>query len=90
MDFMDVLVQRAPVQRAMHPVVPGILEDEEDGDLVSHSEERGEGHASLETDVLRHWVEEPNLRQLDSEVAHQNQLRAVPLLLRRRHLLLCK
>ena len=35
-DLVDVLVQGTPVQRAVRPVVPGVLEDEEDGDLVRH------------------------------------------------------
>lgn len=34
-NLMDVLVERAPVERSVGPVMPGILQHKEDGDLVS-------------------------------------------------------
>lgn len=43
----------------MIPVVPGVFHDEENGDLIGHCEERGEGDGSAETAVLGHGVEEP-------------------------------
>lgn len=78
-DLVDVLVQRAPVHGAVHPVVPGVLKNEEDCDLVCHSEERGEGDGSLETEVLRHGVEEPDLREFDGEVRDEDELCTLPL-----------
>ena len=59
--FVDLLVQIWRVQCAVEPVVPGILEDEEDGDLVQHFPDRGKGDACLQTEVLCHGVEEPDL-----------------------------
>jgi hypothetical protein len=79
-DLVDVLVQWAPVHGAVHPVVPGILEDEEDGNLVGHCEERGEGNGGFEAGVLRHRVEHPDLRELDGEVGDEDEFRALPLL----------
>lgn len=58
-DLMNVLVERAPVQRPVRPVVPCVLHDEEDGDLVGHGKEGREGHGGLEPEELRHRVEEP-------------------------------
>ena len=78
-DFVDVLVERAPVQRAVHPVVPSIFKDEEDGDLVGHGEDGGEGNGGLEAEVLGHGVEEPDLRELDGEVGEEDEFGAVPL-----------
>lgn len=34
-DLMDVLVKRAPMERAMRPVMPGVLQHKENSDLVS-------------------------------------------------------
>lgn len=45
-DLVDVLIERTPVQGAVRPVMPCILENKKDGDLVSHCEERGERDAS--------------------------------------------
>lgn len=87
-DFVDVLVKRTPVQCAVRPVVPSIFKNKENGNLVGHGEKRRERHACFEADKLRHGMEEPDLRQLNCEVAQQHELRAVPLLLRGRHLLL--
>lgn len=56
---MDCLVQGTIVESTVSPVVPGILKHEEDGNLVSHLVERGKGDAGAETEVLGHWVEEP-------------------------------
>ena len=58
-DFVDVFVERAPVQGAMGPVVPCVFQDEEDGYLVGDGEERGEGDTCREAEVLGHRVEEP-------------------------------
>jgi hypothetical protein len=87
-DFVDVLVQWTPVHCAMRPVVPCVLEDEEDRDLVCYGPDCRERHCSGETEVLRHGMEKPDLRELDCEVTEQHQFRAVPLLSRGRYLVL--
>ena len=87
-DLVDVLVQRAPVHGAVHPVVPGVFKDEEDCDLVGHCEERGEGNGGFEAGVLCHRVEEPDLRKLDGEVGDEDEFRALPLFSCGGHLLL--
>ena len=87
-NLVNVLVQRAPVHGTVGPVVPGVLENEEDRDLVGHGEDGWEGSGSLETEVLRHGVEEPDLREFDGEVRNEDELCALPLLLCGRNLLL--
>lgn len=58
-DFVDVLVERAPVEGSMRPVVPCVFEDEECRDLIGYGEERGKGHACRKAKVLGQWVEQP-------------------------------
>ena len=58
-DFMDVFVERTPVEGAVGPVVPCVFEDKEDGDLVGHRKEGWEGNAGCEAEVLGHRVEQP-------------------------------
>lgn len=89
-DLVDVLVQRAPVHGAVGPVVPGVLEHEEDGDLIGHGPDGGEGNGGREAAVLRHGVEAPDLRQFDGEVRDEDEFRALPLLSRGGDLLLWK
>ena len=62
MDFVDVLVERSPVQRAMLPVVPRIFLDEEDCYLEEHLPYRREGNTGGETAAMGGGVEEPYLR----------------------------
>jgi hypothetical protein len=87
-DLVDVLVQRTPVHGAVHPVVPCVFKNKEDCDLVGHGEERWEGDGSLETAVLRHGMEEPDLREFDGEVRDEDELCALPLFSCGRDLLL--
>jgi hypothetical protein len=61
------------MHRAMHPVVPGVLQDEKDSDLVGHGKEAREGDGSLEAKVLAHGMEQPNLGKLDSEVGEEDE-----------------
>jgi hypothetical protein len=67
--------------------MPGILEDEEDGDLVGHSEETWGRDAGAEPAILGHRVEEPDLGKLDCEVAQHYKGCAGPLLSSRRNFL---
>lgn len=85
--LVDGLVQGAVVQSAMEPVVPGVLHDEEDGDLVGHLVDGREGDAVLDAHVGGNGVEEPNLGELGGEVTDEDNSGAIPLLLERRHLL---
>ena len=79
-ELVDVLVQRAPVQRAVEPVVPRILKDEEDADVEADGRPGRERNAGLHATVFRHGVEEPDLGQLDGEVGEEDEPRAGPLL----------
>jgi len=56
---MDVLVERAPVEGAVKPVVPGVFQNEEDGNLQGHCEEGGEWDTSAHAKVVGHWMEKP-------------------------------
>lgn len=50
-EFVYHLVKRAVVQSSVEPIVPGILHDEEDGDVESHLAERGEGDTVVHAEV---------------------------------------
>ena len=58
-NFVDVLVKWAPVKGSVRPVMPSILEYEEDGNLVRNLVPGGEGHTCTEAKVQRHGMEEP-------------------------------
>lgn len=77
-DLVDGLVQRAPVQRTVGEVVPGIFHHEEDGDLVGHGPEAREGDRGGESAKLCHWVEEPALRLDGIRTALQAGLLSLP------------
>lgn len=76
---MNVLVERAPVHCAMRPIMPSILKYEKDGNLESHCLPTWERNAGVHATVFRHWVEEPDLREFDSEVAEKDEFCALPL-----------
>jgi hypothetical protein len=81
MDLVDVLVQeRACVHSTVHPIVPCIFEDEEDGDLVCHLVDARERNRGLEAEVLAHRVEQPDLREFDSKVGKEDEEGALSLL----------
>lgn len=86
--LVDVLVERAVVQSAVEPVVPGVFHDEEDGDLVGHLEPGREGDTVVHAKVHGNGVEEPDLRELDGDVADKDKGSAVKLLAPRRNFLL--
>ena len=57
-NLVNVLVEeRAGVHQTVGPVVPGILHNEEDRDLVGHLVQRRERDVGFETEVLAHRVE---------------------------------
>lgn len=76
---MDHLVEFWGVEGAVGPVVPGVLHDEEYGDLVGDGEEGGEGDGGGEATELGEGVEEPDLGEFDGEVREEDQFGAVPL-----------
>lgn len=78
--LVDAPVQRAVVKSAVEPVVPGVLHDEEEGNLPSHGEDRGEWNAVVHAEVGGNGVEEPDLRQFGGEVADEDDGGAIPLL----------
>ena len=71
-DLVDIPVKRAPVHCAMHPVMPSILKNEEDGDVESHGLPAWEWDTCVHAAIFRHWVEKPDLGELDSEVAEED------------------
>lgn len=87
-DLVDVFIEGTPVKGAVGPVVPGIFENKEYGDLVGHLQEWREGDAGFEAEVLSSWVEEPDLWKFDGEVGEEDELGAFPLFLRRWYFLL--
>jgi len=58
-NLMDVFVERAPVEQTMEPIMPGILQDEEDSNLVGNSCPCWEGNTSSHTEIFAHRVEKP-------------------------------
>lgn len=78
-NLVDGAVERTPVHGAVGPVVPGVLDDEEDGDLHGDFPERGEGDAGAHAEEDGHGVEDPDLRELDGEVGEEDHFGAVPL-----------
>lgn len=85
--LVDSLVERAVVQGAVEPVVPGILHDKADGDLEGHLPGGREGHVVVHAEVGGDGVEEPDLGKLGGEVADEDDGGAVPLLLQGGNLL---
>ena len=79
MDLVNVLVERAPVHCAMRPIMPSILKYEKDRNLESHCLPTWEWDAGVHATEFRHWVEKPDLREFDSEVAEKDEFRALPL-----------
>jgi hypothetical protein len=80
MDLVDGAVERAPVHGAVGPVVPGVLDDEEDGDVHGDLPHGGEGDAGVHAEEDGHGVEDPDLGELDGEVGEEDHFGAVPLL----------
>jgi len=68
-NLVHILVQRAPMEGAVKPVVPCILHDKEDCDLVGHLGPVRKRDTGVHAEVFAHWVEKPDLGKLDGEVA---------------------
>lgn len=78
-NLVDALIQRTPMHRAVSPVMPCILQNEEDGNLDGHFREGWKRNAGIHAGEFCHWVEEPDLREFDSEVTEEDELGALPL-----------
>lgn len=59
-DLVNGFIKRTPVQSPVHEVMPSILEDEEDGNLIHHLVKWWEWYAGLKAKKLSHRVEEPS------------------------------
>lgn len=86
MDLVNISVEESLVKESVHPVVPCILQDKKDGDLEADCLPRWEWYTGVETARLGHWMEQPDLRKLNSEMREENQVCALPLLLPGRNL----
>jgi len=86
--LVDGLVERAVVQRPMEPVVPGILNNEEDDNLHSNLPGGRERSAVAHAEVGCDRMEKPDLRELDGAVADKDEGGAFELFLPGRYLLL--
>lgn len=87
-ELVDHLVQARSVQSSVKPIVPSVFEDKEQSDLPGHGCPGGERDAGGQTEVLGHRVEEPDLRELDSEMGEEDEFGAGPLFCQGRHFLL--
>lgn len=58
-NFVDIFVERTPVEGAVQPVVSGVFHYEEDGNLQRHCEEGGERNTGPHAEVVGHRVKKP-------------------------------
>lgn len=79
-ELVNRLVEGTVVERAVKPVVPGILEDEEDDDLHGDLPGGREGDTVFHSEVGGDGVEEPDLGEFDGAVTDENESGAFPLL----------
>lgn len=79
--FVDHFVKNTVVQASVEPVVPGVLADEEDGQVEGDLVPRWEGHREGHADFLCDWVEKPDGEGLHHEMRNQHRLETLPLLL---------
>lgn len=84
--LVNVLVEHAVVQETMHPVVPHVLEEEEQRNLPGNGFPRRKWHLRRNAQFFTQRVERPDGDRLDEKVRQHNALQAVPLLLRARDL----
>lgn len=86
--LVNVLVQRTVVQQAVGPVVPCVLQNEEDGNLVGHLEQAGERYAVVHAEEGSNGVEQPDLGKLNGDVGQENKGGAIELFSPSRYFLL--
>lgn len=80
-ELVDGAVEGPVVQHPVEPVVPRVLDHEEDADDHGHLPQGREGHAVVHAEVHGRRVEEPDLGELDGEVAEEDKGGAFPLFL---------
>lgn len=59
-NFVDVLIERAPMKCPMGPVMPGIFNHEEYSNLIEDGENRGKRYTGGKAKILGQGVEKPN------------------------------
>ena len=78
---MDVLVEHTVMQASVEPVVPCILQNEENGQVQCDFSPRGEWNIEGHSDFHGNRVEEPNWESFHHEVGDQHRLKTLPLFL---------
>jgi len=58
-NLVDVFVEWAPVEQTMEPIMPGILQDKENSNLVGNSCPCWEGNIGRHAEIFAHGVEKP-------------------------------
>ena len=58
-NLVDVSIEWAPVEQTMEPIMPGILQYEEDSNLVGNSCPRWEGNIGRHAEIFAHGVKKP-------------------------------
>lgn len=76
--LMDMLVERAPVESAVSPVLPGVLDDEEAEALEGDFPEGGKGEGVAHADELGGLVEAHHHGELDNKVVEHQAFKAAP------------
>lgn len=79
--LVNILVENTVMQASVEPVVPGVLSDEEQGQVKSDFPPRRERSRERDTNLLTQRVEKPDGKGLDQEVRNQHRLEALQLLL---------
>ena len=79
-ELVDATVEWAPVESTVEPIMPGILTNEENGDLVCDGLPCREWSRGTDSEVLSQWVEHPDLWELDGEVLKKDESSASELL----------
>lgn len=72
--LVDVFVEVTVVQASVEPVMPGVLQKEEDSHLQRNGLPRWEWDLKGNADLLADWMEEPDREGLDQEMRLQNRL----------------
>ncbi len=83
--LVNVLVENTVVEQTVSPVMPAVLQDEEQGPLEEHGFQFREWNCHLNSDTLTKRMERPYWGGLKPHVVSENGLETLPLLLVRRN-----
>jgi len=83
--LVNHLVQSRCVEQPVKPIMPCVFEDKEQSDLPCHLGPMRERNGGRQAKVLSHRMEEPDLREFDSEMRQEDEFRACPLFGKGRH-----